>query len=195
MTRITTPDNLFFPVSTQPIFTTSKGIEISIPNRMAVINHETNKVLGVVSRDYQLITNMQAVQYARECAKAIFPDTDENEWEIFSADAPQSGIYCHIDLRHNTGKLEFNYVMIGTREDVPEAYGPYIRVTNSYNAQRALKFTIGYHRKICKNGLTQRRNVVSFSFSHTRDSIQTNIEFVVDHKLVQKNAARIQRFF
>ena len=190
MRRITNPEELFFPVTTQPIYTRSSDanfeFEIPIPHRQAVIIARTHEVLGVVGKDYRLVTNLEACAYARQCAKAVFPDTFEDEWEIFSADAPQSRIYCHIDLRHKTGALDFDYVMVGTREEVPEAYGPYIRVTNSYNGQRALRFAIGYYRKTCANGLTAKSDIISFSFAHTAENIQAEIDFIVDHKRVRK---------
>lgn len=204
MTRITNSEDLFFPVDVQPIFTRSKvvaihstgsllgsagnrwGTEIRIPNRMAVVNCDSNEVIGVVSKGYRLVTNREACDYARQCARAIFEDTTEDEWEIFAADAPQSCSYCHLDLIHKTGKLDFGYVMVGTREDVPDTYGPYIRVTNSYNAQRALKFTIGCYRKVCKNGMTAPGDIISFSFAHTRDKIKSEIKFSVNHDRVQK---------
>ncbi|MCY4559674.1 MAG: DUF932 domain-containing protein [Chloroflexi bacterium] len=190
MPRITTPEELFFPVATHPVYTrpTDSGSEseILISNRLAVVNVRSNEVLGVVGRDYRLVTNHEACTYARKCARAVFPDTVEDEWEIFAADAPQSRIYCHIDLRHTTGNLDFGYVMAGTREEVPDTYGPYIRVTNSYNGQRALRFSIGCYRKVCENGLTAAGDIISFSFAHTRDNIQTEIDFVVDHERVQK---------
>lgn len=189
MPRITIPEELFFPVDTQPIYTRQgdieSGREIAIPGRLAVVNINTLEVLGVVGKEYRLVTNHEACAYARKCARAVFQDTTEDEWEIFSADAPQSGTYCHIDLRHKTGKLDFGYVLVGEREDVPDAYGPYIRVTNSYNARRALRFTIGCYRKVCENGLTAPGDLVSFSFAHTRDNIQSEIEFVVNHERVQ----------
>ena len=160
--------------------------EIPISNRLAVVNVRSNEVLGVVGRDYRLVTNHEACTHARKCARAVFPNTVEDEWEIFSADAPQSRIYCHIDLRHTTGNLDFGYVMVGIREEVPDTYGPYIRVTNSYNGQRALRFSIGCYRKVCENGLTAPGDIISFSFAHTRDNIQPEIDFVVDHERVKK---------
>ena len=189
MPRIISPDDLFFPVDTRPIYTRwgsgGSAREIPISGRLAVVNVMSNEVLGVVGKNYRLVTNHEACAYARKCAQAVFQDTAEDEWEIFAADAPKSGIYCHIDLRHKTGKLDFGYVMVGEREEVPDAYGPYIRVTNSYNGQRALRFTIGCYRKVCKNGLTARGDLVSFSFAHTRDNIQSEIEFVVNHERVR----------
>ncbi len=190
MPRITNVEELFFPVETQPIFTkpsgNHSGMEIPISNRMAILNGRTNEVLGVVSKDYRLVTNREACDYARKCARAVFEETTEDEWEIFAVDAPPSAIYCHVDLRHRTEKLNFDYVMAGTREGVPDTYGPYIRVTNSYNAQRALRFTIGCYRKVCANGMTAPGDIISFSFAHTRDKIQSDIAFVVNHDRVRK---------
>ncbi|MYA59588.1 MAG: DUF945 domain-containing protein [Chloroflexi bacterium] len=190
MPRITDHEELYFPVATQPIYTRSgdvgSGREIPISGRLAVVNVSTREVLGVVGRDYLLVTNFEACAYARKCAQAVFQDTTEDEWEVFSADAPQSGTYCHIDLRYKTGKLDFGYVMVGKREEVPDAYGPYIRVTNSYNARRALRFTTGCYRKVCENGLTAPGDLISFSFAHTRDKIQSEIAFVVNHGRVRR---------
>ncbi len=199
MPRITAAKELFFPVATQPIFTRPTGRDsataIPISNRRAVVNTRTNEVLGVVGKDYRLVTNQKACAYARKCAKAVFQDTTEDEWEIFAADAPRSGSYCHIDLRHNTGKLDFRYVVVGTREEVPDVYGPYIRVTNSYNAHRALRFTIGCYRKVCENGFTARGDMISFSFAHTRDNIRSEIKFVINHKDVQSMQQKFKAAF
>ncbi len=190
MTRITESKDLFFPVETRPIFTRHidgwPEKELEIPNRMAVLNRSNNQILGVVSKGYRLVTNQEACDYARLCARAVFGDTMEDEWEVSAVDAPESAIYCHMDLTHKTGKLDFDYVMVGTREDVPDAYGPYIRVTNSYNGQRALVFTIGYYRKVCANGMTAPGKIISFSFPHTRSEIQSAIKFVVNHDRVRR---------
>ena len=188
MSRIIDNHELLFPVVKEPIFAYHPrgGEKIRIPGRMAVLNANTMDVLGVVGRDYHLVSNRKAIEYARKCASAVFEGTVEEEWEVLGADAPQSRTYCHIDLKHKTGKLDFDYVMVGTREEVPDTYGPYIRVTNSYNGRRALKFAIGYYRKVCKNGMTAPGEVISFSFSHTRDDIGSKIRFVVDHESVRK---------
>lgn len=59
-------------------------------------------VLGVVSRDYQVVTNHEAVQIAREvCAKA-FPGIAPLEWEAKRASAPRTLSYAFIDLMHRT---------------------------------------------------------------------------------------------
>ena len=197
--RISNEDELFFPVDTRPIYTrlndSESETQIAIPNRVAVLNCRSGDVLGVVGKDYRLVSNLEAAAYARQCARAVFQNTVEDEWEIFAVDAPSSAIYCHIDLRHRTGALDFGYVMVGTREEIPDSYGPYIRVTNSYNAQRALKFTIGCYRKVCENGMMAPGDIISFSFAHTRDNIQSEIDFIVDHDRVRKMQQEFQDAF
>ena len=42
----------------------------------------------------------------------------------------------------------------------PDVFGPFIRVTNSYNALRALVFDIGFFRKVCTNGLILRDAII-----------------------------------
>jgi hypothetical protein len=54
-------------------------------------------------------------------------------------------VTCHIDLVHRTAALDFADVRAGQR---PDAFGPFIRVTNSYSALRALAFDIGFYRKV-----------------------------------------------
>lgn len=194
--RITNPDGLFFPVERTPVFAAAPdGEKILIGNREAVINATNNKVLGVVSKSYALVENRKALAFAKQCAKAVFPETVEEEWDIFGVDAPASQSYCHIDLQHNSAVLNFDYVMVGTREEVPDAYGPFVRVTNSYNGSRALKFIIGWYRKTCSNGLTTAKSEIEFKFAHTRENIQSRIDFVVDREKVKQMKKQFKEAF
>ncbi|MXW87081.1 MAG: hypothetical protein F4Z55_14765 [Boseongicola sp. SB0667_bin_21] len=113
MQRITNPDDLFFPVDTRPIFTRTGGLRpdrgIPAPGKMVIVNSAKDEVLGIEGRNYRLVTNRDAFACARACARAAFPETTEDEWVFLAAaDATQSGSYCHIDLSHRTGQLDFN---------------------------------------------------------------------------------------
>ena len=46
---------------------------IAIPGKKALVNRRSGRVLGVVSRDYRLVTNPEAVDLAREVCEKAFP--------------------------------------------------------------------------------------------------------------------------
>ena len=66
------------------------------------------------------------------------------------------------DSGRRTASLDFGEIQPGKR---PEAFGPFIRVTNSYNGLRALAFDIGFYRKVCRNGLIAPDTIVQFKFA------------------------------
>ncbi len=132
----------------------------------------------VVGRDYHVVTNQQALEWAFDCCRAVFPKTTAGEWEVSATDAPATAGHCRIDLVHRTAALDFGDVKPGKRPDV---FGPFIRVTNSYNGPRALAFDIGFHRKVCSNGLIAPDTIIQFKFSHQRQDVGAGIRFEVAH--------------
>jgi hypothetical protein len=58
-----------------------------------------------------------------------------------------------------------------------EVYLPFLRLTNSYNARRALRFDIGYCRKLCLNGVIFESEVIEFRFPHSRERIGETLSF------------------
>src|SRR4051812_42666211 len=143
--RLNQLDDVLFPVEEHPVFVMVRNESgersLAAPNKKAIVNVASQRVLGIVSRDYRLVTNRQALEWAYECCRSVFPDTNKAEWDISAADGPTSGGYCRIDLVHRTAGLDFGDVRPGER---PDAFGPFIRVTNSYNGLRALAFDIGF---------------------------------------------------
>ena len=85
-------------------------------------------MLGIVSRDYRLVSNREAIDMAHKCCHTVFPETEPGEWEVRTIDAPSTAAYCHIDFVHNSTALDFTFVPPDERPDV---FGPFIRVTNS----------------------------------------------------------------
>jgi hypothetical protein len=79
--------------------------------------------------------------------------------------------------------------------DRPDAFGPFIRVTNSYNGLRALGFDIGYYRKVCKNGLILPESVIRFKFTHMQRDIGETIRFEIAHDKLAKMKASIGESF
>lgn len=182
MPRLSKLDDVLFPVDEHPVFVkfTDNGTErrLAVPEKKAIVHRNTRRVLGIVSRGYRLVSNSEALDMAQQCCRTVFPETKPGEWEVTTVDAPFTGGYCQIDLMHNTTALDFSFVSANER---PEAYGPFIRVTNSFNGLRALGFEIGYFRKVCRNGMIARESIISFKFNHMRRDIGQTVEFLIDH--------------
>ena len=183
MPRLSKLDDVLFPVEEHPVFvsikTNSGEKRLPVPDKKAIVNVKTQRVLGIVSRGYRLVTNHQALDWAYKCCQTVFPDTKLGEWEVKNSDAPGTGSYCFIDLDHNSTSLDFSFVQA---KDRPDVYGPFIRVTNSYNGLRALAFDIGFYRKVCKNGLILPKSIIRFKFNHMQSDIGSTIRFDIAHE-------------
>ncbi len=187
MPRLTDLNDVLFPVKAHPVFVSIKGPSgerrVAVPDKKAIVNCKTDRVLGIVSRDYRLVTNREALNWAHECCRTVFPETQPSEWKVKAADAPGTGGHCFIDLAHNSTALDFKDL---PARDRPEVYGPFIRVTNSYNRVRALAFDIGFYRKVCTNGLILPDSIIQFKFTHLRRDIGETIEFEVAQEKLAK---------
>jgi hypothetical protein len=156
---------------------------LAVPEKKALVNRKSNRVLGIVSRGYRLVSNQEALDLAYKCCRTIFPETLQGEWDVNGIDAPSTAGYCHIDLVHNSAALNFSFVAADQR---PEVFGPFIRVTNSFNGLRALRFDIGFFRKVCKNGLIVPDTIIRFKFTHMRRDIGETIRFEIAQERLAK---------
>ncbi len=187
-------DDLLFPIEECPVYAeqiTHHGTRrINVRNKRALVNANTSSVLGVVSHNYQLVTNREALAMAYDCCNSLFPETSDSEWNVTSIQAPTTMSFCHIDLTHITTSLDFP-LKLGHR--MIDSYGPFIRMTNSYNTARALTFQIGFHRKICSNGLIMPDSIITFRFSHLRNALRTNPSFIFEpERLAKMRASLVQ---
>lgn len=196
MPRLASIEDVLFPVAEHPLFVRVKiggGIkQVPVAGRRAIVRSGTLQVVGVVARDYRLVTHKQALEWALACCRAAFPETSTGEWQVGGVDAPGTGSYCFIDLKHNSAALDFDFAPVGER---PEIYGPFIRVTNSYNGARALRFDIGFYRKVCSNGLIGPDVIISFDFPHSRRRIPESISFKIDQAKLAGFKASFQGLF
>lgn len=196
MPRIRNLKGLMFPVAEAPLFAeTRTGLErtkIAVSGKRALIDTASHRVVGIVGAGYRVVTNEQALQLATRCCNEVFPETKEAEWAVEAADAPSTAGHCFIDLVHNSTALDFTLVASADR---PEAFGPFIRVTNSYNGLRALAFDIGLFRKVCKNGLILPGSLIRFRFSHSRDAMNGNIDFSIGRDRIATAMSGFQSCF
>ena len=142
---------IMFPVREVDIFAeTETGKRDRISGKKALINDDTCKVLSVVSDRYELLHNRTALDLAKKCCLAAFPNTAPDSWKVLSVEAPLTGGHCRIDLKHE-GKIagyEWSF-----SEDDQEEYGPFIRVVNSYNRTSVFSIRFGLIRWACSNGM------------------------------------------
>lgn len=180
MARLNTLNQILFPVVERPVFASvADGAGerfVPIHNRTALINARTNEVVGVVGRDYQLVTNQIALSLGYQCCHAVFPTTNAADWEVGSVDAPSTGSQCTIDLYHKSTNLNLVVKLAANRL---ETFGPFVRVINSYNTARALSFEVGLLRLACTNGMVLPQLEVRFTFVHSRIGIGNDIAFHV----------------
>ena len=78
--RLSQMDDVLFPVEEHPVFVMvrdeSGERRLPAPDRKAIVNVASQRVLGIVGRDYRLVTNRQALEWAYECCRSVFPDTN-----------------------------------------------------------------------------------------------------------------------
>lgn len=143
------------------------GGMLPVASHRAIVELASGRPLGVVGAGYRLVTNEEALGYGRDCAAQLFGAT-ANDMEVFNVLAPDTRSFCHIDLVHRAHEV---------RLPGNEVYLPFVRVTNSYNTTRAMRFDVGYCRKICLNGVIFGRHSIRFTFTHTRESLRGTPNF------------------
>ena len=191
MPRLHELDEVMFGVAMRPLYVRVGNQEVPARDSQAIVEMPSGRVVSVVGRGYRLVSHAEALGLAHACARAAFPETKPGEWQVASVDAPSTGGTCFIDLAHNSAALDFSGL---AANDKPEVYGPFVRVTNSYNRTRALCFDIGYSRKVCKNGLILRSSLISFKMSHQRREIREAVKFEIAHDRLAKQKQDFQAF-
>lgn len=161
-------ENPFFPVELCPALYV---VDIEDENGMltketreatrhrAVVDVERKNVFSMVTEDYKLVTNEEALTLGRECFRTVFEQVDVKEMELFNTIMPEKRSFCHMDLVHPGASYDYY-------DDDP--WTPYLRVTNSYNRTKSLQFDVGFCRGACRNGLIFRPESIKFKRSHSR---------------------------
>lgn len=168
--RKTNVDSILFPVEMVDIhFMTSDGRTMPVDTHKAVVDTRNGMSLGVVSNGYRLVENREALHFAENCAAQLF-GVASGKLAVFNVRAPKRPWYCQVDLIHKGYEVN-----IGKQE----VYLPFLRVTNSYNGSRALRFDIGYCRKLCSNGAIFEKEAIQFRFPHSHASIGREIDFSI----------------
>lgn len=142
---------------------------IPVRNRKALLHRSTRQVLGIVGRDYQVVTHAEAIAMARQVCSVAFPGLNEAEWQVERACGPRTLSFACIDLRHRSHVMN----LLGSERRLEDPYTPFLRVTNSFNGSRALRFDFGFMRMHCSNGVIFEEEVCSLHSIHRRKAVGT----------------------
>jgi hypothetical protein len=171
----------FFPVIQRPIHIfnhheTHSGFD-AIPNRMAIVNENTNVVLGIVSKNYTPVLNKDVYDLfinALSPYKVKEPihhlDVDGRKWSCdFILDDPAT-----------------NYDITGTGDIV----GVALRAFNAYDGKKTFGYEIFGFRSMCSNGMIfGKQSLFIQAFRHFVGKSQKLLErFKVQFGLFQDNA-------
>jgi hypothetical protein len=157
-------EELYFPVELIPMISEEFLSEDSNRNRIdikgyfAIVNKRNNECLSVVSSDYRLIPNQEAIAIGRRAFTSLFPSVKEEDLIPYKVIASRRKSFCHIDLVHK--EVNFNIFEQDT-------WFPFIRITNSYNKMYALSFELGFVRKLCSNGVIFNKQTVTVKYNHS----------------------------
>lgn len=166
-------NSVLFPVESRPIFYPSDSLLNQKLKEMkrykAIVDVERDTVLAVVSKNYQLVTNGDAIALGEQCFKAVFPESSEKDMQLFRVSMPRTRTFCHLDFIKEGGGFE---PFTGDR------WHTFLRITNSYNRSKQLGFALGFYREICSNGMIMGNDRISFNFVHTRKEIDMAISFI-----------------
>ncbi|SUD31792.1 Domain of uncharacterised function (DUF932) [Pseudomonas fluorescens] len=195
------PAKAFFPVALMPVFIEAPegagdlfnaSSYQALPRHQAVVDSQSGHVFAVVTEDYHLVTNQQAYELAADALKSVLDFTSLQDMECLNVTMPKSRSFCHIDLIHKGSDFE---PWQGDR------WVPFVRITNSYNRTRRLRFEIGFCRWICLNGIIFGSKSVEISFAHTKqlqDGMRRWQENLGDIKALEKlfvgKLRNLQRF-
>jgi len=152
----------FFPVELRPVYVDrldNSNDYRKLDRHFAVMDLERARAFAVVTNDYKLITNEKAYEMAADAMKRVFEITKLEDLACLNITMPKSRSFCHIDLIHRSADFS-------PWEN--DKWTAFLRITNSYNRTRRLRFELGFCRWICMNGMIFGSRSIEFSYAHTK---------------------------
>jgi hypothetical protein len=165
------PESWLFSVSEAPvevvIATGAAPRRTRVSGKKALVAADNGQVLGIVGRGYRIVTNEEALELCRELCRQLQPGSSSVEWVLANATGPKSRSRVALDLKHRTHVLN----LWDNPGGISEIHTPFVRVINSYNGRRALRFDVGFMRKHCSNGVIFEEKVATVHAPHTQEGI------------------------
>ena len=155
--------DVLFKVKLQPLYTqfqfqgTEQPVNVHAPHLLALVNQDNGRIISVVSKNYKIITNEEALEMGKDIFVQLYPQVKKEELLPYKIVAPGSLASAHIDLIHKDVNFEVWE---------QEKWLPFLRVTNSYNRTFALSFEMGFVRKLCSNGVVFNKRTMKLKYVH-----------------------------
>ena len=155
-------NQVYFPVKLCPLRFSKPGSTewLVARNLRAVVDIERDHVFAAVSDKYRIIENQDAVNAANPIVKEIFK-RGLSDFECFNIIMPKSRSSCQIDLILRDDAQDRTYNPFNG-----DPWTVFVRISNSYNRTKRLRFEMGFCRWICLNGMIFGRRSIDFTFAH-----------------------------
>lgn len=140
-----------------PFLVTDSGARKEVEQARVVVRDDTNEILSVVSKDYELVPHKvvaEAVDSALE--RANFTIEDEN-------------IQTHLNGTGTQFYRIYSFPDIAKPVSKGDLVGMNIRITNSYDRTSRVGIYLDGNRLVCTNGLIQTKNEFSITIVHVGD--------------------------
>lgn len=158
-------ETAFFPVELRGVFVErgrGRNDFVRAPRHAAVVDVENEYVFALVTDGYRLVHNREAVDIGGEIMERVFLHVGMKDMKCFNMIMPETRSFCHIDLV---------YTGLGFEVFSGDSWTPFLRVTNSYNRTRRLRFDLGFCRWMCRNGMIFGAESIHLSDSHSHAGV------------------------
>lgn len=125
----------------------------------AIVNKNTNEIVSVVSNNYKLLSNKEAIERGKQVFQKLFSNVKADDLIPFKVIAPRTLASCYIDFIHRDVKLSHS----AWEQDT---WFPFLRVSNSYNRSVAFKLELGFIRELCSNGVIFQKDTFVMKYHH-----------------------------
>ena len=161
-------ESLFFPVDLFPLYRKKTRSQIDIFGNTeefeqcggyyALVDIDRDKVLTTVAKDYELVTNKEAIDLLEEIKENIFGESKEQEFSYRRIYLSEKRTECYADLYRELDESQplFN-----------DGWCAFIRMQNSYNRKKNLGYKIGFHNVYVGGSLMDTKNIIEASTSHS----------------------------
>ena len=153
-------DEINFPIQISDVYYEHQGNKDKIQDNghKAIIRRDSGEILGMVGKKYEVITHREAYKLGQKLFREVF----ESRPEVYKVDMNRKGSYCHVDLFNPKERIVIKRLEKMGRPDAEfnEEYYPFIRISNSYNHTFSLRYSLGFYRWKCSNGLLMGRKML-----------------------------------